>query len=246
MPLPPINPPPSPPRPCVVIPAYREEDAIASVVAECHQFCPDVIVIDDGSPDATADRARAAGATVLQHVRNQGKGMALHTGFEYARAHGFGLVITMDADGQHAPSDIPAFLAAYERTRVPCLVGTRMADTASMPWIRRMTNRYMSHTLSRLMRCHVPDTQCGFRLFRADILPDAPPSADARRFAAESEILLRIALAGHPIGSVPIQTIYAAETSKIHPLSDAIRFYRMLHRFKKLRREIERQKDALP
>ena len=76
--------------------------------------------------------------------------------------------------------------------------------------------------------------------------PPPPPSPDARRYAAESEILLRIALAGHPIDSIPVQTIYAAEASKIHPLADAIRFYRMLHRFKKLRRRILRQKDALP
>lgn len=248
MPLPPINPAPPAPRPCVVIPAFREEAMIARVVADTLPFCPDVIVVDDGSPDGTAEIARAAGATVLQHVRNQGKGMALFTGFQYAREHGFGLVITMDGDGQHAPADIPAFLAAYERTHVPCIVGSRMDDTSSMPWLRRVTNRYMSHSLSRLMRAHVPDTQCGFRLYHVSVLPTEPPSASSRHFAAESEVLLKIALAGHAVGSVPIQTIYSADTthsSKIRPLADTFRYYRMLRQFKKLRRNILRKQETL-
>ena len=246
MPLPPVNPTPPAPKPCVLIPAYREEARIGAVVAETLLFCPDVIVIDDGSPDATADAARAAGATVLQHVRNKGKGEALFTGFQYAREHGFGLAITMDADGQHAPSDIPAFLKMYERTHVSCIVGSRMDDTATMPLVRRLTNRYMSYTLSRLMRQHVPDTQCGFRLYHLSVVPTEPPSKGAGRYAAESEILLHIALAGHSIGSVPIQTIYSDQHSKINPVADTIRFYRMLHRFKKIRRQARRGKKILP
>ena len=97
-------------------------------------------MIDDGSPDPTAQAAADAGATVLEHVHNQGKGAALQTGFDHARASGCDLAITLDGDGQHAPSDIPAFRKAYERTRSPVLVGNRMGDVAAMPWLRRRTN----------------------------------------------------------------------------------------------------------
>ena len=159
---------------CVLVPAYNEARNIGPLVREIRDYCPDVIVIDDGSADETSPVAAAAGATVLPHVRNQGKGMALQTGFDYAREHGYDLAITMDADGQHAPSDIPAFLKAYERTHSPVLVGNRMGDIARMPRLRRFVNRYMSSLLSRLMGQHVPDTQCGFRIYHRAVFPPPP------------------------------------------------------------------------
>ncbi len=222
---------------CVLVPAYNEARNIGPLVREIRDYCPDVIVIDDGSADETSPVAAAAGATVLPHVRNQGKGMALQTGFDYAREHGYDLAITMDADGQHAPSDIPAFLKAYERTHSPVLVGNRMGDIARMPRLRRFVNRYMSSLLSRLMGQHVPDTQCGFRIYHRAVFPPAPYAAASQRYAAESEILLRIALQGRKIGAVTIQTIYGAEKSKINPLLDTIRFYRMIHRFKTIKKK---------
>lgn len=222
---------------CVLIPAFREEANIAAVIREVLDYCPDVIVIDDGSPDDTARTAAAAGATVLEHVRNQGKGAALQTGFDYARNHGYDLAITLDGDGQHAPSDIPAFLQAYERTRSPVIVGNRMGDVAGMPWLRRCVNRYMSAHLSSVMGQYVPDSQCGFRLYHRSVFPAGPYEAHSLRFAAESEILLRLSLQGCKIGAVAIQTIYGAEKSKVRPMADTIRFFRMLHRFKKIRKK---------
>jgi glycosyltransferase involved in cell wall biosynthesis len=222
---------------CVLIPAYREERRIAAVVREVRDYCPAVIVVDDGSPDDTAKAAAEAGATVLEHVHNQGKGAALQTGFDHARARGFDLAITMDADGQHAPSDIPAFLQAYERTHSPVLVGNRMNDIAAMPPLRRFVNRFMSDLLSRVMGQHVPDSQCGFRLYHRSAFPEGPYDAASRRFAAESEVLLRLALQGRKIGAVAIQTIYGDEKSKVNPLTDTFRFFRMLRRFKKIKRK---------
>ena len=222
---------------CVLIPAYREERRIGAVVREVLDYCSDVVVIDDGSPDDTAKAAAEAGAAVLEHVHNQGKGAALQTGFDHARARGCDLAITMDADGQHAPSDIPAFLQAYERTHSPVLVGNRMNNVATMPPLRRFVNRFMSDLLSRVMGQHVPDSQCGFRLYHRSAFPEGPYDAHSKRFAAESEILLRLALQGRKIGAVAIQTIYGDEKSKVNPFTDTFRFFRMLRRFRKIKKE---------
>lgn len=228
------------PRFCVIIPAYREEKHIGAVVREVLEYAEDVVVVDDGSPDDTAQEAERAGARVLAHVRNQGKGAALRTGFRHAAERGCELAITMDADGQHAPSDIPAFLAAYARTRCPAIVGNRMGDTRTMPWLRRKTNRFMSGLLSRTMGQYVPDTQCGFRLYHRDIFPLLVREGSSR-YDAESEVLLRISLEGRRIGAVAIQTIYGAERSKINPFADTLRFFRMLRRFRNIRRQWEKK-----
>ena len=222
---------------CVLIPAYNEAKHVGAVVREVLEYCPDVVVIDDGSPDETDRVAAEAGATVLEHVHNQGKGAALQTGFDYARANGYDLAITLDADGQHAPSDIPAFLQAYERTHSPVLVGNRMGNVADMPWNRRFVNRFMSDLLSRVMGQYVPDSQCGFRLYHRSAFPEGPYDAHSQRFAAESEILLRLSLQGRKIGAVTIQTIYRDEKSKVNPFFDTIRFFRMLHRFRRIKKE---------
>lgn len=165
---------------------------------------------------------------------NQGKGAALETGFRYAREEKFEAVITLDADGQHAPSDIPRFLDVYQKTGAPVIVGSRMTNVTKMPLIRKLTNWYMSWLLSRIMKQWVPDTQCGYRMFRVDALPDS--GLGSQRFAAESEILLHLADRGHRIESASVQTIYGDEKSKIHPVRDTIRFFSMLRRYKKMRK----------
>ncbi len=213
----------------VLIPAYQEGSRIGAVVREVLPFCPRIVVVDDGSADDTAGAARAAGATVLVHAQNKGKGAALQTGFDYAREQGATFVLTMDGDGQHAPADIPGFLEAFARGDAPVLVGDRMEDPKAMPFVRRMTNRFMSWLLSRKMGQRVPDTQNGFRLYRTDVLPDM--SGGDARFAAESEILLILTRRGVRIGSVPVRIIYGDERSKIRPVRDTLRFFRMLRAF---------------
>jgi glycosyltransferase involved in cell wall biosynthesis len=222
-------------RGCVLIPGYNESSRIGAVVRQVLEFLPDVVVVDDGSGDATAEEARAAGAVVLRHEVNQGKGAALATGFAHARAKGFGWVITLDADGQHAPSDIPRFVEAYVRTGIPVLVGNRMGETATMPRIRRWTNTYMSNLLSREMGQFVPDTQCGYRLYRIDVLPFL--LTRSARFEAESESLLNVAARGLTIGPVPISVIYLeGRESHIRPVRDTIRFFSMLSDYRRRRR----------
>jgi glycosyltransferase involved in cell wall biosynthesis len=219
---------------CVVIPAYREGKAVGEVVRGARQYCHHVIVVDDGSKDDTAQVAREAGAVVQQHKTNCGKGAALVTGFKAARSLGVEYVITMDADGQHDVDEIPKFVEAYRRTGIPVLIGNRMISTAGMPLIRRATNRVMSFMLSRTMHNYVPDTQCGFRLYRSDILPFI--SAASAHFAAESETLLHVAERGIRIDSVRISTIYNSRNSNINPLVDTFRFFQMLYRYSKARK----------
>lgn len=218
---------------CAVIPAYQEAAHIAAVVKETKAFCPFVVVVDDGSTDNTAQLAVEAGAdNVIKHQKNRGKGVALHTGIDYARQNQFDAVITLDGDGQHAPSDIPAFLSTWERTKVPVLIGNRMANPVGMPWLRRFVNRFMSSLLSHYIRQHVPDTQCGFRLYAKEAFPEASPE-EAGRYAAESEVLFQFAKNGIKIGAVPVQSIYGNQISKIRPFYDTFRFFRMIHRKKR-------------
>lgn len=223
---------------CVVIPAYREQGRIGRVVVEAARHGADVVVVDDGSPDGTGAEAESAGARVLRHETNRGKGMALSTGFEHARTNGYTAVITLDADGQHDPAEIPKFIEAYRRTGIPVLVGNRMWNPGGMPPIRRLTNRFMSWMLSREMGQYVPDTQCGYRLFRCDVIPFV--EAKSERFAAESEILLHVASRGIRIGAVRITTIYGDEKSKINPIPDTVRFWRMLQAHRRTRRRATR------
>ncbi len=215
---------------CVLIPAYNEGSRIARVISEVMPFCPNVVVVDDGSEDDTAKVAEMAGAVVLVQPENQGKGAALHRGFHYAREKGFDFVITMDGDGQHAPEDIPSFIEAYS-DGMPVIVGNRMARPDSMPLVRRITNRFMSWLLSRKMGQTVPDTQNGFRLYKTDVIPEL--RVDANRFAAESEMLLELSARKVRIGSVPIKVIYRDEKSKINPIKDTWRFFRMLRQWRR-------------
>ena len=219
----------------MLIPAYKETGRIGDVVRRVRQYVPDVVVVDDGSGDATSDEAREAGAVVLLHETNRGKGASLATGYAYARSKEFAWVITLDADGQHDPADIPRFVEAYVRTGIPVLVGNRMGDSATMPRIRRWTNDFMSALLSREMGQYVPDTQCGYRLYRMDVLPFLV--TQSMRFAAESESLLHVAARGLTIGPVPISTIYIqGRESHIRPVRDTIRFFSMLLNYRRSRR----------
>ncbi len=224
---------------CVVIPAYREQRMIRDVVHRVHKYVQTVIVVDDGSPDRTAEEATDAGAVVIRHTANMGKGMALNTGFNYARQNHFDYLITLDADGQHDPADIPRFIEAYQRTGIPVLIGNRMGALSNMPLVRKWPNRYMSWLLSRAMHQYVPDTQCGFRLYRCDVLPFI--EARSTRFAAESEILLHIASRGIRMDAVPIAVIYRDEASKISPVRDTFRFFQMLLRYYRSRNRAQQR-----
>lgn len=210
---------------CAVIPAYRESGSIASVVRGLFALGLPVLVVDDGSRDGTAQAAERAGAHTIRHPRNLGKGAALTTGLAHARDAGFAWAITLDADGQHDPADVPRFIAAAARGDADLLCGNRMTDTREMPPVRRLTNRAMSRWISRAAGQPIPDSQCGFRAYRLSALEGV--ACSTAHFEWETEILLRLARRGARIASVPIRTIYRDERSKIRPLGDAVRFWRM-------------------
>jgi glycosyltransferase involved in cell wall biosynthesis len=175
------------PRCVAVVPARNEEDAVGRVVAELRAFDPDldVVVIDDGSEDATAERAAAAGAAVVRLPFNLGIGGAVQTGFKYALDHGYETVIRLDGDGQHDPEQIPNLLAPLERDEADVVVGSRFAAGAGeyrAPFARRAGIRWFAHLVSLLTRQKLTDTTSGFqavngraiRLFAADYPHDYP------------------------------------------------------------------------
>ena len=211
---------------CVVIPAFNEAARIGPVVRGACAYGSPVLVVDDGSTDGTAEAARAAGAEILRHDVNRGKGAALCTGFQEALRRNCEVVVTMDGDGQHDPAELAGFLEAYQRTGIPVLLGNRMGEPKAMPILRLLTNRGMSWLLSRLMGHYIPDTQCGFRLYQRDVLPLV--MAESAGYAAESEVLLRLAARGVRMDAVRIGTVYAREKSKISPVRDSWQFVRML------------------
>jgi len=209
-----------------VIPAYNEEQAIAGVVAGCRACALPVYVVDDGSSDATAERARAAGAEVVVHETNLGKGRALADGMARAAADGFEAAVFLDADGQHDPAELPAFVEAAE-AGADLVLGCRRLD-AAMPFVRRMTNRFQSWLLSRIAGQRLSDTQSGYRLVRVEIWPQVRPESGG--FAAESEMLVKAARAGARIAEVPIRTIYLDGRSHIRPVRDAWQFLTLVLR----------------
>src|ERR1700722_4920353 len=208
----------------VVIPCFNEARSIAMVVAEARRHLPNIIVVDDGSTDGTGLKAKAAGADVLRFDRNAGKGAALRAGWRHASQQGFTWVLMMDGDGQHAPEDIPKFLACAENSDAALVVGNRMGNPSAMPWLRRLVNRWMSRRLSYLAGVCLPDSQCGFRLAHLEPLMRLPMSA--RRFEIESETLVNLLVSGQRVEFVPIRVIYESERSNICPFTDTCRWLR--------------------
>lgn len=213
---------------CVIIPTYNEAGAIAQLVGEIHKQNLEVLVVDDGSNDNTYILAQNCGATVLRNEINQGKGASLAKGFKYAIINGFDAAITIDGDGQHLPEDIPYFIRLARYSDSGIFIGNRMQKTKNMPIARLATNKFMSWLISRIAKQNIPDTQCGFRLIKREVLEKINLSTS--RYETESEILIRASRLGFKIESVPIRTVYNEEKSRINPFVDTIRFIKYLAR----------------
>jgi len=211
---------------CVITPTYNEAKSIAELVRQICEQNLQPLVIDDGSDDNTAQIAKENGAIVLRNEQNQGKGASLIRGFHYALEQNFDAVITMDGDGQHLVSDIPYFmrLAAYSDGDI--FIGNRMNRPKSMPWLRLGTNKFMSWLISLIAKQKIPDTQCGFRLIKKDVLEKV--NLKTSKYETESEILIQAARLGFKIESVPIKTVYGSEKSRINPIVDTARFIRFI------------------
>jgi glycosyltransferase involved in cell wall biosynthesis len=215
-------------RICAVIPAFNEAESILEVIKGVQGFNVKAIVVDDGSSDETSLIAERQGAHILRHNKRSGKGMSLRDGFSYAVDKEYDLVFTIDGDGQHDPSDIPIFLDKFQKLHADVVIGNRMRDPADMPFIRIVTNKFMSRAISMICHQHIPDTQCGYRLFTRQAISNI--DIKSRKFEIESEILVKLSRQGLRIDSVPIKSIYAGETSKIRPVRDSLRFIRFMAR----------------
>ncbi|HET7169164.1 MAG TPA: glycosyltransferase family 2 protein [Candidatus Limnocylindrales bacterium] len=215
-----------------LIPAYQEGPRIGAVVEGARRHLP-VIVVDDGSSDETAAAAEAAGAEVLRSAANAGKGAALRHGFRHALERGAPAVVTLDADGQHDPAEIPAFLRAFEARRPELIIGRR--DFGAMPPLRRASNTLGGAVLSLALGRSVPDNQSGYRLIGRTLM-GALLDSDETGFEFEVEMIGRAIALGLPIDWVPIRTIYAGEPSHIRPWRHFTEFVRISRKARRIAR----------
>ena len=215
-----------------LIPAYEEGPRIGPVVEAAARHLP-VLVIDDGSVDDTAERARAAGATVIRQVPNAGKGEALRAGFRHALEAAAPAVVTLDADGQHDPAEIPAFLARFAERRAELIIGQR--DLGDMPAVRRLSNTLGGMALAVALGRSVPDNQSGYRLIGRTLMR-AMLDSEESGFEFEVEMIARCLALGLPVDSVPIRTIYAGEPSHIRPWRHFTEFVRVTRKARRIAR----------
>lgn len=192
---------------CVVIPAYNEAEVIGNVVRGILQVgIEHVIVVDDGSSDTTAEKARVSGALVLRHKINRGKGAAIKTGLIVARDKGAKIVVTVDGDGQHEPLDIPAVIAPIEKGEADVILGTRNFDPKNISFFKIFANR-TANTLTRILTgLWVADSQSGFRAFDSRALDVMVEVGD--KYEYDSEIIRQIARNHLEYKEMPISVYY--------------------------------------
>jgi len=214
----------------VVIPAYNAEGTIGNLIEELvnNGFSREnIIIVDDGSKDSTAEVVRKHGVTVIKGKKNIGKGWALNLGFDSAKAKQLRKTFTLDADGQHHISEIKNFLKSEKNFDL--LIGSRYNHLLQMPFSRRVVNRITSLVISLLSRNYIPDVQSGYRLINLRIFDKI--KLKSKNFQTESELVYKVIKNKFTIGYIPISAVYDSEKSYINPLIDTIRFINMAVRF---------------
>ena len=206
-------------RLAIIIPANNEEHNIRKVVRKSNKYA-NVIVVDDGSTDATSSEAMKGGATVLRNETNKGKWSAVKRGFNYAldRLDVDG-IIQLDGDGQHDPDDVPKFVQALE-SGAAVVVGQREFDRAKMPLPRIVSNIISTIVIMILFWIRIADTQCGYRAYNIEALKRMMSSLKGEGFEGETEILIQAKIQRHKIKGVKIRTVYNDEKSKVAPARD--------------------------
>lgn len=206
----------------ILIPAYNESAEIGKLTKTLKSMGLSPTVVDDGSNDETAEEAKAGGATVIRHKKNLGKGAAIKTGINHILGEDYDAVLIMDGDAQHSADDVQKFIDLANKHQNAIIIGNRMGDTRNMPLNRKLANMFMSFIVSLICGQKIPDSQCGFRLIRKELLKYIKVESD--RFEVESEILIKASRSGVKILSVPIKTLYGKEFSQINPFWDTFRF----------------------
>jgi glycosyltransferase involved in cell wall biosynthesis len=227
-----------PPRVLALVPGYEEGPRIGAVVGAARRHLP-VLVVDDGSTDDTAANAEAAGAEVIRQVPNQGKGAALRAGFRRALDDGCVAVVTLDADGQHDPDEIPRFVAAYAAPgatgpRPELIIGRR--DFTRMPPVRRLSNTLGTAAFSWAVGQHIHDNQSGYRLLGRRLMRAMLDSHETG-FEFEVEMIAVCLRNGWTLDWVPISTIYAGEPSHVRPIAHLRHFVRATRAARRLTHE---------
>jgi len=225
----------------LLIPAYNEAKYIEKVIYDAFLYDLDLIIVDDGSTDKTVDIIKGIKPRddtklhLIEHTVNKGKGIALKTGFEYAKNNGYTKVITLDADGQHKMSEIKAFLKEYEEKKPSIIVGSRFGDTRDMPFVRKVTNIFTSWMISKIAGKRIEDVQSGFRFIDLKVLETV--KLETSNFDTEPELLLKASWEGYKITNVPITTIYHEDfVSHVNPFIDTIKFFKLVFRGLALKR----------
>lgn len=216
-----------------LIPAYNEAQRIGPVVTGVLAYLP-VLVVDDGSRDDTAQVAEMAGATVLRQVPNQGKGAALRAGMRWALEAGYAAVVTLDADGQHDPAELPTFLEKFAASAADLIIGSRNFE--HMPLVRRIANTLGRWSFSWAVGQPIQDNQSGYRLLSRRMMEAVIPSQE-QGFEFEVEMITTCLRRGYVLDWVPIRTIYAGETSHIRPWQHATNYIRIVRHARATMRE---------
>ncbi|MBL7071300.1 MAG: glycosyltransferase family 2 protein [Candidatus Omnitrophica bacterium] len=206
----------------ILIPAYNESEQIGRLLRALKAKGHTPVVVDDGSNDQTAREAGDAGAIVVGHKENRGKGASLQTGFDHILKEGYDAVLIMDGDAQHSADDVQRFIDLADKKQNVLIIGNRMGNTKNMPLDRKLTNMFMSFIVSCICRQKIPDSQCGFRLIKRELLQKI--KIESERFEVESELLIKASRRGTEILSIPIDTFYGKESSQINPFLDTFRF----------------------
>lgn len=200
----------------VIIPAYNEEKRIGNVLARIPDFVDEVIVIDDGSSDATYEVAKRYTDKAIRLNKNMGKGAALREGLRHASGD---IIVFMDADGQHNPKEIPKLLEPIIKGKADFVIGKRIIKTGKRPLPRKLSN-FITTTLIRLKtKQRIEDSQSGFRAIRREFVPEITSD----RYEVETEVLIKAVKKGARITEVPVSTRYDLKTGKFR-VEDIIRF----------------------
>jgi len=199
------------------IPAYNEEIAIGTVVLRCRAYVDEVLVVDDGSDDRTADVARLAQATVYTKAINAGKGAAIQWALEYAKTHGFDALVLLDGDGQHDPADIPQLLEPILQDEADLVIGVRERATSNIPAYRRFGQRFLDYLTAAGSRDAVTDSQSGFRALSRRAMETL--SLEEASFSVESEMLFEAKEKGLRVSEVSIRARYDVDGSTKGPFS---------------------------
>jgi len=210
----------------VVVPAYNAARYLPELIVRIRKYAgdSDLLIVDDGSTDETLSLLRKFNVNFISFRRNHGKGAALSAAFAYATTRNYRSVLTLDADLQHLPEEIPGFLSADNGRLL--IIGTREINLKIMPFSRWLTNNLTSLIISIFSRARIRDSQSGFRLIPTSVLRAMP--LKTVRYDFESEMLFKAGALGCPMGEAPISTVYEESQSYISPLKDTLRFVRQI------------------